>query len=75
MFNAVRLLHNAADPPVPVKTYFFSGQADLSALAGPVTRIVKSHEIGDPETELELSRRAARKFSLPCATRATPSRR
>ncbi len=58
MFNAVRLLHGAAEPPVPVKTYFFSGQADFAAFGAPVAHIVKSHEISDQETERELSRRA-----------------
>jgi hypothetical protein len=56
VFNAVRLLHEAAK--VPAKTYFFSSAANLAVLDAPLTHIVKSHEISDPATVDALGQRA-----------------
>jgi len=57
-FNAVRLLHAKAAPPLPLRTYFAAGQMDLAPLAAPLTHLVKSHEITDAGTLSALGRRA-----------------
>lgn len=59
VFNVVRLLHEAAEPPAPALTYFCGGRIDLRALGTGVTHIVKSHEINDPGTIGELARQAS----------------
>ena len=57
-FNALRLLHAKAAPPLVLRSYFASGQLDLTAFAEPLTHLVKSHEITHPGTLAELARRA-----------------
>jgi hypothetical protein len=60
LFNVARQLHNAAGAG-PVATQFVSGRADFSGFDDPsVTRIVKSHEISDEPTLLDLARRTTR---------------
>jgi hypothetical protein len=60
LFNVARQIHEVAGQG-PVKTHFFSTAGNFAGFdqAG-VTNIVKSHEIKDERTILELSRRAER---------------
>ncbi len=62
LFNVVRLLLEQANG-APPRVNFFSGAADFSAFGQPgITDLIKSHELEDEATILELAKRAHKIF-------------